>query len=61
MNTTGAHYDDVIRIDDSNSKLYSNTPLNTEYVYWSKSQGLLQYKYLDGKVYTFYKKIPYGK
>ena len=32
---------------------------NTEYVYWSKSKGLLQYKYLNGEVYTFYKKLPY--
>ena len=61
MNTTGAHYDDVIRIDDSNSTLYSNTSLNTEYLHWSKSKGLLEYKYLNGEVYTFYKKLPYRK
>ena len=61
MNTIGAQCDDVIKIDDSNSTLYSNTPQNTEYVCWSKSKGLLQYKYLNGEVYTFYKKIPRKK
>ena len=61
MNIIGAQYDDAIKIDDSNSTLYSNTSLNTEYVHWSKSKGLLQYKYLNGEVYKFYKKIPYGK
>jgi len=61
MNIIGTQYDDVIKIDDSNSTLYSNTPQNTEYVYWSKSKGLLEYKYLNGEVYAFYKKLPYRK
>ena len=61
MNTIGVQCDDVIKIDDSNSTLYSNTPQNTEYVCWSKSKGLLQYKYLNGEVYTLYKKIPRKK
>ena len=50
-----------IKVDDSNSELYTKEPFNTEYFIWSKSKGLLQYKYLNGDVYTFYKKIPYKK
>ncbi len=58
MNVAGAQYDDAIRIGDSNSVLYGKSPNNAEYLYWSKSKGLLQYKYLNGEVYTFYKKLP---
>ena len=57
----GIQYDDLIKVDDSNSELYTKEPFNTEYFIWSKSKGLLQYKYLDGEVYTFYKKIPRKK
>ena len=57
----GIQYDDLIKVDDSNSELYTKEPFNTEYFIWSKSKGLLQYKYLNGDVYTFYKKIPYKK
>ena len=57
----GAKYDDVIIIDDSNSQIRVKSPYNCEYFIWSKSKGLLQYKYLNGEVYTFYKKLPYKR
>ena len=52
-------YDDAIRIDGSNSQNFSEEKITNGYFIWSKSKGLLQYKYLNGEVYTFYKKIPY--
>ncbi|MGM9691501.1 MAG: hypothetical protein ACI3ZJ_11895 [Bacteroidaceae bacterium] len=57
----GTQYDNLIEVNDSNSELYTKDPFNTEYFIWSKSKGLLQYKYLNGDVYTFYKKIPRKK
>ena len=57
----GIQYDDLIIVDDSNSELYTKAPFNTEYFIWSKSKGLLQYKYQNGDVYTFYKKLPYKR
>ena len=33
----------------------------TKYFIWSKSKGLVEYKYQNGDVYTFYKKIPRKK
>ncbi len=39
----------------------SPNDIKSEYFIWSKSKGLLQYKYLNGEVYTFYKKIPRKK
>ena len=57
----GIQYDDLIIVDDSNSELYTKAPFNTEYFIWSKSKGLVEYKYLNGDVYTFYKKLPYKK
>ena len=54
-------YDDAIRIDGSNSQNFSEEKITNEYFIWSKSKGLLQYKYLNGEVYTFYKKIPRKK
>lgn len=54
-------YTDVIKISDSNSSSYSVGRIANEYFIWSKSKGLLQYKYLNGEVYTFYKKLPYKK
>ncbi len=54
-------YTDVIKISDSNSSSYSVGRIANEYFIWSKSKGLLQYKYLNGDVYTFYKKLPYKK
>ena len=55
----GRVYDDAITINDGNSSITQETGTNCEYFIWSKSKGLLQYKYLDGEVYTFYKKLPY--
>ena len=57
----GIQYDDLIKVDDSNSELYTKEPFNTEYFIWSKSKGLVEYKYLNGEVYTFYKKMPRKK
>jgi len=57
----GIKYMDLIKVENSNSVLYDNYYLNTVYFIWSKSKGLLQYKYLNGEVYTFYKKLPYKK
>ena len=54
-------YNDAIRIDGSNSQNFSEEKIANEYFIWSKSKGLLQYKYLNGEVYTFYKKIPRKK
>ena len=54
-------YTDVIKISDSTSSSYSVGRIANEYFIWSKSKGLLQYKYLNGEVYTFYKKIPRKK
>ena len=58
QNIEEIQYDDLIKVDDSNSELYTKEPFNTVYFIWSKSKGLLQYKYLNGDVYTFYKKLP---
>ena len=55
----GCVYDDVIILNDGNSSVIEDTETNCEYLYWSKSKGLLQYKYQNGEVYTFYKKLPY--
>ena len=57
----GEIYDDIIDVDDSNSELYTREELNTEYFIWSKSKGLLEYKYLNGEVYMFYKKLQYKR
>ena len=61
QNIEEIQYDDLIKVDDSNSEFYTKEPFNTVYFIWSKSKGLLQYKYLNGEVYTFYKKLPYKK
>lgn len=55
----GKDYDDAIVVNNSNSEINdSEKSLNNEYFIYSKSQGLLQYKYKDGEVYTLYKKTP---
>jgi len=61
VKVNGATYENAIKIDDSNSEIIFISPNNCEYFIWSKSNGLLQYKYLNGDVYTFYKKIPRKK
>ncbi len=48
----GELYNDIIVVDDSNSFLNNSEPASCEYFIWSKSKGLLQYKYKDGDVYT---------
>ena len=60
VRVNGIEYDDVIIVDDSNSETYDDYPYNCEFI-WSKSKGLIQYKYLNGETYTFYKKLPYKK
>lgn len=58
-------FGDVVRIDNSNSHMGDYTwkkSINCDYFYWSKSKGLLGYKYMDtskkeGDVYLFYKKL----
>ena len=55
----GLEYDDVIIVDENNSECSTESAYDCEYFIWSKSQGLIQYKYLDGDTYTFYKKLPY--
>ena len=54
----GHVYDDAITINDGNSSITQETGTNCEYFIWSKSKGLLEYKYLNGEVYTLYKKTP---
>ena len=55
----GKDYDDAIVVNNSNSEINdSEKSLNNEYFIYSKSQGLLQYKYKGGEVYTLYKKTP---
>lgn len=56
----GAAYDDVLVVDASNTDpVDASDPFNCEYFLWSKSKGLLQYRYLNGDIYTFYKKLPH--
>ena len=56
----GRKYNDLIIINDDNSNISMESPNNCEYYIWSKSKGLIQYKYENGDVYDFYKKIPRG-
>ena len=50
--------DDVISIDVRNSELYIKSKFTPDYFLWSKSKGLLQYKFPDGETYSIYKKLP---
>lgn len=61
----GKLYNDLVIVREKNSNLYCNfrSTYNCEYFYWSKSKGLLKYKYMDtdstkGEVYTYYKRLP---
>ncbi len=56
----GVDYNDLLIINDDNSNISMKSPNNCEYYIWSKSKGLIQYKYENGDVYDFYKKIPHG-
>ncbi|MBR6196463.1 MAG: hypothetical protein IKQ72_02565 [Bacteroidaceae bacterium] len=61
-------YNDLISVGDYNSELL-NVRWNScecDHFLWSKSNGLILYKYSDtdsvkGDVYTFYKRLPYQK
>ena len=61
VNVAGKVYSDVLMINDTVSSNVYEDENNCEYFIWSKSKGLLQYKYINGEVYTFYKKLPYKK
>ena len=54
----GWTYDDVIVCARGNDRFVFPNSSNVQYYVWSKSKGLLQYKYLNGDVYTYYKKLP---
>lgn len=54
----GKLYDDVIVVDSCVSFLNDSSYVSCEYFIWSKSKGLIQYKYENGAVYNLYKKLP---
>ena len=49
--------DDVISVSTKNPELYIKSKYTPDIFYWSKSKGLLQYKYQTGETYSFYKKL----
>ena len=51
-------YKDVFVCTEKDARFFLRKEPGFQYYLWSKSKGLLQYKYLNGEVYTFYKKIP---
>ena len=53
-------YDDVVVLDSMNSRFVFKQIISIpwEYFAWSKSKGLIQYKYLTGETYSFYKILP---
>ena len=57
----GVVYDDAFVIGNRYSSVADNFEEVTKYFIWSKSKGLVEYKYQNGDVYTFYKKIPRKK
>ena len=59
-------YNDLVFVEDFNSELLKVrwNPCECDNFLWSKSKGLIKYKYADtdsikGDVYTFYKRLPY--
>jgi hypothetical protein len=59
-------YNDLVSVGDYNSELSEVRWDSCECAHflWSKSKGLILYKYADtdsikGDVYTFYKRLPY--
>ena len=50
-------YHDCIIVDSLNNHVtYNyNSNLNCDYFVWSKSKGLIQYKYQSGETYSLYK------
>ncbi len=53
-------YHDCIIVDSLNNHVtYNyNSNLNCDYFVWSKSKGLIQYKYKSGETYSLYKILP---
>ena len=56
----GCRYDDIIKICNER-KCATAGYYFFEFFLWSKSKGLMRYKYIDGDTYTLYKKIPAKK
>ena len=48
-------YHDCIIVDSLNSHVSRMSELNCDYFVWSKSKGLIQYKYQSGETYSIYK------
>ena len=48
-------YHDCIIVDSLNSHVIRESDLNCDFLVWSKSKGLVQYKYQTGETYTLYK------
>ena len=48
-------YHDCIIVDSLNSHVIRNSDLNCDFLVWSKSKGLVQYKYQNGETYSLYK------
>ena len=51
-------YHDCIIVDSLNSHVIRNSDLNCDFLVWSKSKGLVQYKYQTGETYSIYKIMP---
>ena len=51
-------YNDIV-FGTGKSSIYPSK--NIEHYYWSKSKGLIQYKYLTDETYSIYKKLPNKK
>ena len=51
-------YHDCIIVDSLNSHVIRNSDLNCDFLVWSKSKGLIQYKYQNGETYSIYKILP---
>lgn len=61
VKVNGIVLEDAILVDDTVSSEKVKKQQSCEYFIWSKSKGLIQYKYLNGDTYTFYKKLLYKK
>ena len=57
LSIEGSDFFDVIFIDDNNSEILLANEWTPQSFVWSKSKGLLQYKYQTGETYSFYKKL----
>ena len=51
-------YHDCIIVDSLNSHVIRESDLNCDFLVWSKSKGLIQYKYQNGETYSIYKILP---